>query len=99
VLGVQAAPAVDDLALLAELARERRTPELDEGRVRPVAQGEQVGVDALSLWNWVRRRPEDGQPLPMPSGRLAPIFDRATNPKGETMRASRPDDRKAARDV
>jgi hypothetical protein len=46
---VQEAPALQHLTLVAELVGGRRTTELDEGRVRPIAKTDQIRVDAATL--------------------------------------------------
>jgi hypothetical protein len=46
---MEAAPAVANLALIAQLARGRGTTELHERRVGPIAKGEQFRVDRPTL--------------------------------------------------
>lgn len=56
---VQLPPALDDALLGTELARGRRTAELDERRVRPIPEGDQIRVDGANLhsaWSRVARR-------------------------------------------
>ena len=43
-------PSVFHVALVAELAGSRRTPEIDERRIRSVAKFDQSGVDAFNLY-------------------------------------------------
>jgi hypothetical protein len=47
---VEEPPARHHRARVAELACDRRATEPDEGRVRPIAESEQVRVDASSLY-------------------------------------------------
>jgi len=46
---VEPPPAGADRGFVSELAGGRRTAEVDEGGVRPVAEVEQLGVDAPTL--------------------------------------------------
>ena len=46
---VEQPPAGDYVMLVADLARQRRTTEFDEGRVRPIAKGDQIRVDRPNL--------------------------------------------------
>ena len=46
---VEQPPALDYVMLIADLARRRRTTELDEGSVRPIAKGDQIRVDWPNL--------------------------------------------------
>ena len=44
---VEQLPALDYVMLMAEVARGRRTAQLDEGRVRPIAKGDEIRVDGF----------------------------------------------------
>jgi hypothetical protein len=46
---VELPPALGYMVLIADLARARRTTELDEGRVRPIPKGDQIRVDRPNL--------------------------------------------------
>ena len=60
-------PALDDVMLIAELARKRRTAELHEGRVGPIAKGDQICVDLSNLHGLSAcAHAREGQPAGVP---------------------------------
>ena len=59
---VEQPPALDDATLIADLARRRCTTELNEGRVRPIAKGDQIRVDVPNLYGVPLLLAHEGRP-------------------------------------